>query len=95
MVTNHKLVVFVILIFTIFFIVPIFQDYNSKSLKNYEVVNCKTYEVKLGDTLSEIAERFKPENMKLSNYIVEIQYVNSIGLDIMPGEKILIPRVRR
>jgi len=94
-VTNYKLVVFVILIFTIFFIVPIFQDYNSKSLKNYEVVNCKTYEVKLGDTLSEIAERFKPENMKLSNYIVEIQYANSIGYDIMPGEKILIPMVRR
>jgi len=89
------LVVFVILIFIIFFIVPIFQDYNSKSLTKYEIVNCKTYEVKLGGTLSEIAERFKPENMKLSNYIVEIQYVNSIGLDIMPGEKILIPRVRR
>jgi len=45
--------------------------------------------------LSEIAERFKPENMKLSNYIVEIQYANSIGYDIMPGEKILIPMVRR
>ena len=86
------MVVFVILIFIIFFIVPIFQDYNSKSLTKYEIVNCKTYEVKLGDKLSGIAVRIKPQNMKLSNHIVEIQYANSITLDIMPGEKILIPR---
>ena len=83
--------VFITLIFAISFIVPIFQDYNSRNFPKYEIINCKTYEIKSGDTLSEIAERFKPEHMKLSNYIAEIKFANGIGGDISAGNKLLIP----
>ena len=91
--TNSKLKIFVsrIIVIIVLFIIPIFQDYNSRNFPKYKVVNCKTYEVKLGDTLSEIAERFKPEHMKLSNYIVEIQFINGIGREIRAGDKLLIP----
>lgn len=72
-------------------IIPIFQDHNLRSFPKYEIIKYNTYEVKYGDTLSEIAERFKPEHMKLSSFIAEIQFVNSISREINAGENLLIP----
>ena len=84
-------VVLVTLLIAMTFIIPIVQDYNSTNYPKYKIIKCYTYEVKLGDTLSEIAERFKPEYMKLSNYIAEIQFTNGIGTEISEGDKLLIP----
>jgi len=58
--------VFTTLIFGISFIVPIYQDYNLRNYPKYEIVDYKTYEVHQGDTVSQIAEKYKPEHMKLS-----------------------------
>ena len=91
--TNSKLKIFVlrITVIVVLFSIPIFQDYNSRNFPKYEIVDYKVYIIQSGDTLSEIAESYRPEHMKLSNYIVEIQCANSINIDIAAGEKILIP----
>ena len=62
-----------------------------KNYPKYEIVNYKVYDIKFGDTLSEIAKRYKPEYMKLSNYIVEIQFINYISIEISVGDRLLIP----
>lgn len=89
--TNITNVVVIVILIAMLFTIPIFQDYNSRNFPKYEIVKCNTYEIQPGDTLSEIAEKFKPEHMKLSNYIVEIQFVNGISREINAGNQLLIP----
>ncbi|MDT8718288.1 LysM peptidoglycan-binding domain-containing protein [Clostridium sp. 19966] len=64
---------------------------NTTSKKVYSIKQSKIYTVKKGDTLSEIAQKYKG-NEKLTNMINEIKYLNNINDEIYPGEELEIPR---
>lgn len=49
------------------------------------------YTVQKGDTVSQIAEKYKPKYKKLDKYIVEIQVLSNVHEHIEPGQKLLIP----
>lgn len=49
------------------------------------------YIVKKGDSVSSIAENFKPEYFKTSNFVVRIQVKNNVNECIYPGQKLIIP----
>lgn len=77
------------IVFVTIFVVII--NKHSNNYTAFQVITTRAYTVKTGDTLSEIAEKYKPKDMKLSNYIEEIKYKNNIGNDIIQGKKLIIP----
>ncbi|MDP4143219.1 MAG: LysM peptidoglycan-binding domain-containing protein [Bacillota bacterium] len=57
-----------------------------------KILYYKTYTVQEGDTLSQIAERFKSKDTELTNYIAEIEYQNNrSSSEVMAGEVLQIP----
>ena len=55
-----------------------------------EVVPRRTYMVKQGDTLWDIAQTFAPSSMDIREYIVLLQDHNNITASIRPGDIIEI-----
>lgn len=49
------------------------------------------YIVEKGDTLWNVAERYKPDGLNMNKYIHELRKINGIGADIYPGQVITVP----
>jgi len=57
--------------------------------------SARTYTVQEGDTLYDIAEKFKPPDKNLADYVQEISWYNKLGdvdkVVLSPGQTLIIP----
>lgn len=63
----------------------------SSSTKEYGIKSTFEYTVKADDTLSSIAEKYKPKDEKISIFTVKLQLLNDNIKVIQPGDKLVIP----
>ncbi len=61
------------------------------STKRYGIKSTFEYTVKAGDTISSIAENYKPKDEKTNSFIIKIQLLNNKDEVVYPGDQLLIP----
>ena len=84
-------------IVVIFLLISIFtgkgfriEKNNLKLYEDFKPKNEAIYIVEEGDSIESIARKFKPETMRLENYITILQMKNNVKELIYPGQKFII-----
>lgn len=61
------------------------------STKRFEIKSVVEYTVQDGETITDIAERFKPAGEETNIFLLKMQLLNSKNDGIYPKDKLLIP----